>query len=48
MRQQIALIRKGPVERGRRVSEERFLQAPDYCILPPEPEATRLAIYVGC
>ena len=35
------------VERRRWISEERFLNALNYCMLLPGPEAQQLAIYIG-
>ena len=44
---QIAIMHRELVERRRRISEDRFLHALNYCMLLPGPEATQLAIYVG-
>lgn len=44
---QIALMHKELVERRRWLSEERFLQALNYCMLLPGPEAQQLAVYIG-
>jgi chromate transporter len=44
---QIAIMSRELVERRRRVSEERFLHALNYCMLLPGPEAQQLATYIG-
>src|SRR5262245_46169896 len=44
---QIAIMHRELVERRRWLSEERFLQALNYCMLLPGPEAQQLAIYIG-
>lgn len=44
---QIALMHKVLVEEKRWVSEHRFLNALNYCMLLPGPEAQQLAIYIG-
>ncbi len=44
---QIALMHQILVEEKRWISEERFLQALNYCMLLPGPEAQQLAIYMG-
>jgi chromate transporter len=44
---QIAIMHTGLVERRRWISERRFLQALNYCMLLPGPEAQQLATYVG-
>ena len=44
---QIALMHKMLVEDRRWVSEGRFLQALNYCMLLPGPEAQQLATYIG-
>ncbi len=44
---QIALMHKVLVEDKRWVSEQRFLNALNYCMLLPGPEAQQLAIYIG-
>ncbi len=44
---QIAIMHRELVERRRWLSEEGFLHAPNYCMMPPGPEATQRAIYVG-
>lgn len=44
---QIAIMHRELVERRRWVSEERFLNALNYCMLLPGPEAQQLAIYIG-
>jgi chromate transporter len=44
---QIAIMHRELVERGRWISERRFLHALNYCMLLPGPEATQLATYIG-
>jgi len=44
---QIAIMHRDLVERRRWISEERFLNALNYCMLLPGPEAQQLAIYIG-
>src|SRR4030043_217885 len=44
---QIAIMPQGVVERRKWVSTERFLNALNYCMLLPGPEAQQLAIYIG-
>jgi chromate transporter len=44
---QIALMHREVVERRRWVSERRFLQALNFCMLLPGPEAQQLATYLG-
>ena len=44
---QIALMHRILVEEKRWVSEHRFLNALNYCMLLPGPEAQQLAIYIG-
>ena len=44
---QIAIMQQEVVERRRWVSTERFLNALNYCMLLPGPEAQQLAIYIG-
>ena len=44
---QIAMMHEGLVERRRWVSEDRFLNALNVCMLLPGPEAHQLAIYLG-
>jgi chromate transporter len=44
---QIGLMHREVVERRRWVSDNRFLQALNYCMLLPGPEAQQLAIYLG-
>src|SRR5690348_1916106 len=44
---QIAIMHRELVERGRWISEERFLHALNYCMLLPGPEAQQLATYIG-
>ena len=44
---QIALMHQELVERGRWISERRFLHALNYCMLLPGPEAQQLATYIG-
>ena len=44
---QIAIMQQELVERRQWVSTERFLNALNYCMLLPGPEAQQLAIYIG-
>jgi chromate transporter len=44
---QIAIMHTELVERRRWISESRFLNALNYCMLLPGPEAQQLAIYTG-
>ena len=44
---QIAIMHRELVERGRWISERRFLHALNYCMLLPGPEAQQLATYIG-
>ena len=44
---QIAIMQQEIVERRRWVSTERFLNALNYCMLLPGPEAQQLAVYIG-
>jgi chromate transporter len=44
---QIAIMHKELVERKRWVSNQRFLNALNYCMLLPGPEAQQLAVYIG-
>ncbi len=44
---QIAIMHRDLVGRRRWISEERFLNALNYCMLLPGPEAQQLAIYIG-
>lgn len=44
---QIALMHREFVEKRRWLSEEKFLQALNYCMLLPGPEAYQLSIYCG-
>jgi chromate transporter len=44
---QIAIMQQELVERKRWVSTERFLNALNYCMLLPGPEAQQLAVYIG-
>jgi chromate transporter len=44
---QIALMHRELVEQRRWVSERRFLQALNFCMLLPGPEAQQLATYLG-
>jgi chromate transporter len=44
---QIAIMHKELVERKRWVSNNRFLNALNYCMLLPGPEAQQLAVYIG-
>jgi len=44
---QIAIMHTELVERRRWISPSHFLQALNYCMLLPGPEAIQLAIYIG-
>ena len=44
---QIAIMQHELVEKRRWVSNERFLNALNYCMLLPGPEAQQLAVYIG-
>lgn len=44
---QIAIMHQELVERRRWISEHRFLQALNYCMVLPGPEAQQLATYLG-
>lgn len=44
---QIAIMHQELVEKRRWVSDERFLNALNYCMLLPGPEAQQLAAYIG-
>jgi chromate transporter len=44
---QIAIMHKELVERKRWLSNQRFLNALNYCMLLPGPEAQQLAVYIG-
>ena len=44
---QIAIMHRELVERKKWVEETRFLQALNYCLLLPGPEAQQLSIYLG-
>jgi chromate transporter len=44
---QIAIMHKDLVERKRWLPEDHFLQALNFCMLLPGPEAQQLAIYIG-
>jgi chromate transporter len=44
---QISIMHQELVEQKRWVSNERFLNALNYCMLLPGPEAQQLAIYIG-
>jgi chromate transporter len=44
---QIAIMHDELVERGRWISERRFLHALNYCMVLPGPEAQQLATYIG-
>ncbi len=44
---QIAIMHQELVERRRWISEGRFLQALNYCMVVPGPEAQQLATYLG-
>ncbi|MGE5893128.1 MAG: chromate efflux transporter [bacterium] len=44
---QIAIMHRDMVERKKWVPEDHFLQALNFCMLLPGPEAQQLAIYIG-
>jgi len=44
---QVALMHKELVDRRKWLDEERFLDALNYCMLLPGPEAQQLAVYIG-
>ncbi len=44
---QIAMMHKDLVEKKRWIDEDHFLQALNFCMLLPGPEAQQLAIYIG-
>ena len=44
---QIALMHQELVEKHRWISEERFLNALNFCMLLPGPEAQQLSVYLG-
>jgi len=44
---QIALMHQELVEKRRWISEERFLNALNFCMLLPGPEAQQLSVYLG-
>jgi chromate transporter len=44
---QIAIMHKELVDKRRWLSDDRFLNALNYCMLLPGPEAQQLAIYIG-
>ena len=44
---QIAMMHKDLVEKKKWISEDHFLQALNFCMLLPGPEAQQLAIYIG-
>lgn len=44
---QIAMMHKDLVEKRRWIGEDHFLQALNFCMLLPGPEAQQLAIYIG-
>ncbi len=44
---QIAIMHRDLVEKKRWIDEEHFLQALNFCMLLPGPEAQQLAIYIG-
>jgi chromate transporter len=44
---QIAIMQQEVVEKRKWVSHERFLNALNYCMLLPGPEAQQLAVYIG-
>ena len=44
---QIAIMQHETVEKRKWVSNERFLNALNYCMLLPGPEAQQLAVYIG-
>ena len=44
---QIAIMHKDLVERKKWIDDEHFLQALNYCMILPGPEAQQLTIYIG-
>lgn len=44
---QIAIMHKDMVEKKKWIEEDHFLQALNFCMLLPGPEAQQLAIYIG-
>jgi chromate transporter len=44
---QIAMMHKDLVEKKKWIDEDHFLQALNFCMLLPGPEAQQLAIYIG-
>ena len=44
---QIAMMHKDLVEKKKWITEDHFLQALNFCMLLPGPEAQQLAIYIG-
>ncbi len=44
---QIAMMHKELVEKRKWISENHFLQAMNFCMLLPGPEAQQLCIYIG-
>lgn len=44
---QIAIMHKDMVEKRKWIDEDHFLQALNFCMLLPGPEAQQLAIYIG-
>ncbi len=44
---QIAIMHRELVEKKKWISESRFLNALNYCMLLPGPEAQQLAVYIG-
>ena len=44
---QIAIMHKDMVEKKKWIDEDHFLQALNFCMLLPGPEAQQLAIYIG-
>ncbi len=44
---QIAMMHKDIVEKKKWISENHFLQALNFCMLLPGPEAQQLAVYIG-
>jgi chromate transporter len=44
---QIAIMHKDLVEKKKWIAEDHFLQALNFCMLLPGPEAQQLATYIG-
>jgi chromate transporter len=44
---QIAMMHRDLVEKKERIAEDHFLQALNFCMLLPGPEAQQLATYIG-